>query len=70
MLVEDNGVYTWGKSVDPCKLVRDGFANRLFAEPVVNSIKSNRNPNRTGKDANVWGLAYQMAENYFLRLPS
>ena len=68
MLVESNGVYGWGKSIDPCRVVRDGLANRIFSGPVVNSIKSYRNPNRTGKDANVWGLAYQMAENYFLRL--
>lgn len=68
MMVEVNGVYTWGKGVDPCKLVRDGLATRIFSGPVVNSIKDIHNPNRTGKDANVWALAYQIAENYFLRI--
>jgi hypothetical protein len=68
MLVESNGSYTWGKKVDPCRLVREGLANRIFSGPVVNSIRSYRNPNRTGKDPNVWSLAFQIAENHFLRL--
>ena len=68
MLIEVDGVYTWGKSTDPCKLVRAGLANKIFSGPVVNSIKDYHNPNKTGKDTNVWALAYQIAENHFLRI--
>jgi hypothetical protein len=68
MLHEENGVYSWGKGIDPCKLVKDGLATKIFIGSVVNSINSAHNPNRTGKDANVWALAYQIAENHFLRI--
>lgn len=68
MIHEENGVYVWGKGVDPCKLVRDGLAAKIFVGSVVNSINSYHNPNRTGKDANVWALAYQIAENHYLRM--
>ena len=68
MLIEENGVYVWGKNINPCKLVREGLANKIFSGSVVNSIKDYHNPNRTGKDTNVWALAYQIAENYFLRI--
>jgi hypothetical protein len=68
MLVESNGSYKWGKAIDPSRLVRDGLATRIFTGAVAPSAKTYRNPNVTGKDAAVWGLAYQMAENAFLRL--
>jgi len=68
MLTENNGVYAWGKGIDPCKLVRDGLGTRIFAAAVVNSISAYHNPNKTGKDPNVWSLAYQMAENYYLKI--
>ncbi len=68
MLVEENGIYIWGKGVDPCRLVREGLANKIFSGPVVNSIKDYHNPNRTGKDTNVWALSYQIAENHYLRI--
>lgn len=67
MLVETDGTYSWDKGLDPSKLVRDGLATRIFSGPIVNSIKDYHNPNKTGKDANVWGLAYQIAENFHLR---
>lgn len=66
---QNDGTYTWGKKIDPIKLVNDGLAGRIFSGAIVPSAKTYRNPNRTGKDTAVWGLAYQMAENYFLRLP-
>ena len=68
MLVESNGVYGWGKGIDPTKVVRDGLATKIFGGPIVNSIKDAHNPNKTGKDTNVWALAYNLAENYYLRL--
>lgn len=69
MLVEDGGAYKWGKGVTPSQLVAQGLATRIFSGPVVNSIREYHSPNRTGKDANVWALAYQIAENSYLRLP-
>jgi hypothetical protein len=68
MLEEENGVYAWGKSIDPSKLVRDGLANKIFMGAVTNSISYHKNPNKTGKDPTVWSLAYQIAENHYLRL--
>jgi len=68
MLEDRDGVYTWGKGIDPFKLVHEGFANKVFMGAVVNSIHAERNPNRTGKDPNVWSLAYQIAENHYLRM--
>ncbi len=69
MLVETSGVYNWGKGLDPCNLVRSGLAAKIFSGPIVNSIRDYHNPNKTGKDTNVWALAYQLAENYYLKLP-
>lgn len=68
MLEEKHGVYTWGKGVKPVAIVQQGFATKVFSGPIFNSIQTYHNPNRTGKDPNVWGLAYQMGDNYYLRL--
>jgi hypothetical protein len=68
MLIENDGVYSWGKGVNPSKLVKEGLAAKIFNASIVNSIKTVHNPNRTGKDSNVWGFAYQIAENNYLRL--
>jgi hypothetical protein len=68
MLVEVDGSYDWGKDVNPGKLIKEGLAAKIFNASIVNSIKTVHNPNRTGKDSNVWGFAYQIAENNYLRL--
>jgi AIPR protein len=68
MLMEENGTYNWGKGVNPKKLIKEGLAMKMFSASVVNSIRTVHNPNRTGKDSNVWGFAYQIAENYYLKL--
>ncbi|MSQ21971.1 MAG: hypothetical protein EXR53_01510 [Dehalococcoidia bacterium] len=68
MLVDNGGAYTWGNGVKPVEIVKQGLATKIFSGPIFNSIQAYHNPNRTGKDPNVWALAYQMAENYYLRL--
>jgi len=68
MLIETEGVYSWGKGVNPKKLIKEGLAMKIFSASVVNSIRTVHNPNRTGKDSNVWGFAYRIAENYYLKL--
>jgi hypothetical protein len=69
MLEEKNGTYIWGKGVKPKDIIQQGLATKIFSGPIFNSIQAYHNPNRTGKDPNVWALAYQMAENHHLRLP-
>ncbi|MBM3945156.1 MAG: hypothetical protein FJ317_06665, partial [SAR202 cluster bacterium] len=68
MLEESGGTYIWGKGINPVKAVEQGLAAKIFSGPIFNSIQAYHNPNRTGKDTNVWAFAYQMAENYYLRV--
>ena len=67
MLEEHEGNYRWGKGLDPMDLVDDGLATKVFVGAVLNSIQTHHNPTKTGKDVNVWALAYRIAENSFLR---
>ncbi len=67
MIIENEGAYTWGKGISPCKVAREGLANKIFSGAIVNSIKDFRNPNKTGKDTTVWAYAYALAENFYLR---
>lgn len=70
MLVKTpSGRWEWGKGLDPLQLVEDGLAKDIFADAVFNSIRTYRSPNKTGKDSNVWSLAYRIAENQYLRAP-
>ena len=68
MLIDEGGSYTWGNGVNPVKVAQEGLATKIFSGPIFNSINQYHNPNRTGKDVNVWALAYQIAENHYLRL--
>ncbi len=67
-LVKRNGYWVWGKELNPLDLIDDGLATDIFIASVRESIKTYRNANRTGKDTQVWAVAYLTAENYFLRL--
>ena len=68
MLEEKNGRWTWGKGIDPLKLIQDGVAADIFISSVRESINNHRNPNRTGKDTQAWTSAYQAARiNYLER---
>ena len=67
MLEEHEGSYRWGKGLNPLDLVEDGLATKVFVGAVLNSIQTHHNPTKTGKDVNVWALAYRIVENSYLR---
>jgi len=66
MLVDENGYWTWGKGLDPRKLIQDGLAADIFIGSVRNSIDAHRNANRTGKDTQAWTAAFQAARIFYL----
>ena len=66
-LVEEKGIWVWGKGLKPLELIADGLAADIFVASVRQSINIYHNANRTGKDAQVWGLAYLTAENHYLK---
>ena len=70
MLEEKNGIWTWGKGINPLKLIQDGVAADIFINSVRVSIGVHRNPNRTGKDSQAWTSAYQQARIAYLELPN
>lgn len=70
MLEEENGRWTWGKGIDPHRLIEEGVAADIFVSSVRESINNHRNPNRTGKDVQAWTSAYQAARIYYLELAS
>ena len=61
MLVEKDGQWTWGKGIDPLKLVQQGVAADIFIQSVRESHNNHHNPNRTGKDTQAWSMAYMAA---------
>ena len=61
MLVEKDGQWTWGKGIDPVKLVQQGVAADIFIKSVRESHNNYHNPNRTGKDTQAWSMAYMAA---------
>ena len=69
MLEEKNGLWVWGKGIDPMRLIEDGLAADIFVGSVRRSIDDFHNPNRIGKNVATWGTAYLTAENFYLRLP-
>ncbi len=69
MLEERDGMWVWGKGINPLQLTKEGVAADIFIRSVRDSINNFRNPNRIGKDSATWTTAYLMAENYYLRLP-
>ena len=70
MLEDKSDRWTWGKSIDPIKLIRNGVAAEIFISSVRESINTHRNPNRTGKDSQAWTAAYQAARIKYLELPA
>ena len=69
MLVEENGLWTWGKGINPIQLIKDGVAADIFIRSVRESINTYRNANRTGKDIQAWNTAYLVAQNSYLMRP-
>ena len=67
-LVEEDGYWVWGKELNPLDLITNNrLATNIFMAAVRDSINAYHNPNRTGKDPQVWAVAYLTAENYYLR---
>ena len=67
-LVEEDGYWVWDKELNPLDLIENSrLATNIFMAAVRDSINAYHNPNRTGKDPQVWAVAYLTAENYFLR---
>lgn len=70
MLEEKDGLWVWGKGIDPIKLIREGIDADIFISSVRESIDTYRNPNRTGKDSQAWNSAYLQARITYLELPA
>ena len=68
MLEDKNGQLTWGKGIDPVKLIEDGIAADIFIASVRASIDEHHHANRTGKDSRTWNMAYMSAEIQYLRM--
>jgi hypothetical protein len=66
-LEEKDGVYVWGKGVNPKELLNTDLAVRLVGIITEEALK-NQNPNKTGKSALLWQSCYQNAELYYLKM--
>jgi hypothetical protein len=65
LLEEKDGVYDWGKGVNPLKLLR-GHLGETLADTIGNFALDARNPSKTGKSPLVWQACYQAAQVAFL----
>lgn len=65
LLQEKAGRYTWGKGVEPLKLL-EGQLGETLADTIGNFALDARNPSKTGKSPLVWQACYQAAQVAYL----
>jgi len=65
LLQEKSGCYTWGKGVEPLKML-EGQLGETLADTIGNFALDARNPSKTGKSPLVWQACYQAAQVAYL----
>lgn len=66
-LEKENGIYYWGKNINPLEMVDSELTIRLVGIIGEEALK-NSNPNKTGKSALLWQTCYQNAELFYLKM--
>ena len=62
MLVEKDGRWVWRDNIRPLEMIENGVAAEIFRGSIRHSANYG-NPNRVGKDPQVWISAYLVAQN-------
>ncbi|MGH9515518.1 MAG: AIPR family protein [Terriglobales bacterium] len=65
LLEEKSGRYSWGKGVEPQKML-EGQLGETLADTIGNFALDARNPSKTGKSPLVWQACYQAAQVAYL----
>jgi AIPR protein len=61
-----DGMYSWGKGLDPAELLRGELGHSLAAA-IGRKALEDRNPSRTGKSVSVWSECYLLVQNAYLK---
>jgi hypothetical protein len=65
-VVEEDGVYKWGKGLNPKKALMNGLGQQLTDVTISNALEF-RNPTKQGKTVAVWDQCYSKAQIWYLK---